>query len=210
MNEPTALTSAVAILAALMGAALAVWGTARAARPQTPGQGLAWMALAGSGFVLLSLGAAVRAPSGDGLRAAALQGAAVLLAAALGALSLGKAQEGAGAGRASPAGKQLASVALFVAWLGLLGLPPAAGFHARILVCRSLLQAGWSGALAFALAVSAAGLIPAFSALSLGCPGSLRGGRAFLAVLLLIAILLVGVYPGFGLAAANLAAGLAR
>jgi NADH:ubiquinone oxidoreductase subunit 2 (subunit N) len=197
----SSLTSAIAIIAGLLGAAFAAYGTVRAARPQTAALGFAWMTLTGGSYALLALAAAVSAPQSDGLRAAALQGGAVLLAAALGGLSLGAGGEAPGPGR------PLARVALFVAWLSLLGLPPTAGFHARILVCRSLLQAGWSGTLVFALAVGAAGLVPAFSALSLGSPGSLRGGRAVLAVLLLAALLMVGVYPGLGLSVGDFVAG---
>jgi len=202
MTGHFALTSAVSVTAALIGVVLAAYGTARAARPQTPSQGFAWMALTGVAYVLLALGAAVTDPRGEGLQAAVLQGGAVLLAAALGGLSLGRPER-----EASGAGTPLAGVALFFAWLSLLGLPPTAGFHARILIYRSLLQAGWSGTLTIALALGVAGLIPAFSAASLGSPGSLRGGRAVLAVFLLIALLVVGIYPGFGLAAAGFLAG---
>jgi len=195
MNTPSLVTTAIATAAGLLGGVLAVYGIVRAARPRLPADGLAWMVLANGGYVLLGLAAAVRAPQGDGLRGAVFQGGVALLSAALGALSL------SGARDVKPrSGRSLASVALFVAWLGLLGLPPTAGFHARVLVYRSLLQNGWHGSLIFALAISVAGLIPAFSALALGCPGSLRGGRAFLAILLLAALLVIGLYPGFGLA----------
>lgn len=197
MSAPSALTSAVAMIASVLGAALALYATIRAARPQAPGQGFGWMVIAGSGYVLLALAAAVAAPQGDGLQAAAIQAGAVLLAAALGGLCLGQSKDG------SSSGKALAAVVLFGAWLTLLGLPPMVGFHARVLVYRSLLQAGWHGTAAVALAVSAAGLVPAFSALSLGCPGALRGGRAAIAVILLLAALVGGMYPGFAVSTAN-------
>jgi NADH:ubiquinone oxidoreductase subunit 2 (subunit N) len=197
MSAPSALTSAVAVIAAILGVVLALYATIRAARPRAPGQGFGWMVIAGSGYVVLGLAAAIRAPQGDGLRAATIQAGAVLLAAALGGLSLGQSEE------ESQSGRQLARVALFGAWLALLGLPPVVGFHARVLVYRSLLQAGWTGAFALSLATSAAGIVPGFSALSLGCPGCLRGGRAVVAVLLLLALFVGGVYPGFAVSAAD-------
>jgi NADH:ubiquinone oxidoreductase subunit 2 (subunit N) len=150
-------------------------------------------------YVLFALGAALRAPDGTGLQAMAFQAGVVLLAAALGWLSLKP-------GGAGP-GKGLAAVALFIAWLSLLGLPPTAGFHARVLVYRSLLQAGWSGTLVFALAVGAAALVPAFGALALGCPGSVRGGRGFLVILLICALVASGLYPELGLSVASSLAG---
>ena len=197
MTTPSFLSSAVALVAALLGAALLVYSTIRAVRPAAAHQGFGWMVIAGSGYLVLALASAVRTPQGDGMRAAALQGVTIVLAAALGGLALGQRQEGPGSGR------QLAAVALSVAWLSLLGLPPALGFHARVLVCRSLVQAGWHGAFALALAVGAAGLTPAFAALSLGCPGSLRGGRAVLAVLLLLVTIVLGLYPGFAMSGAG-------
>jgi NADH:ubiquinone oxidoreductase subunit 2 (subunit N) len=202
MNEPSSPTSAIAVAAVVIGIGLALYGTLRATRPQTPARALAGIALAAGAYLLLAVGAAIQLPQGDGLRAAAFQGLTVLLAVALGALSLRRSGEGT-----SGSGRGLASVALFAAWLCLLGLPPTAGFHARLLVYRALLQAGWSGAFAIALAISVAGLIPAFSAIALGSPGGLRGGRAALAVALLAVLLLVGLYPGFGLTAADFLAG---
>jgi NADH:ubiquinone oxidoreductase subunit 2 (subunit N) len=197
MSAPSSLTSAVAVIAAILGVALALYATIRAARPQAPGQGFGWMVIAGSGYVLLALAAAMRAPHGDGLRAAAIQAGAVLLAAALGGLCLGESKDG------SDFSKRFAAAALAAAWLTLLGLPPMVGFHARVLVYRSLLQAGWHGTVALALAVSAAGLVPAFSALSLGCPGRLRGARGALALFLLLALLVGGIYPGFAVSTAD-------
>jgi NADH-quinone oxidoreductase subunit N len=191
------MTSSAAVMAAILGVALAVYGTICAARPKGPGQGFGWMVIAGSGYLLLALAAALAAPQGDGLRAAAVQACAVLLAAALGGLSFGQPKDG------SSRGKGLAAAALAGAWLTLLGLPPMVGFHARVLAYRSLLQGGWQGTVALALAISAAGLVPAFSALSLGCPGRLRGGRGVVAVLLLLALLVGGMYPGFAVSTAD-------
>jgi NADH:ubiquinone oxidoreductase subunit 2 (subunit N) len=197
MSAPSALTSAVAVMAAILGLAVATYATSRAARPQEPGQGFGWMVIAGSGYLLLALAAAVAAPQGDGLEAAVVQAGTLVVAAALGALSFGQPSDGASSGR------WLAAVALAAAWLTMLGLPPMVGFHARVLVYRSLLQAGWQGTVALALAISAAGLVPAFSALSLGCPGRLRGGRGAVAVLLLLALLAGGIYPGSAVSTAG-------
>ncbi len=192
--------STIPYLLALAGVLLAAYSTWRAARRPTTSAGFGLMALAGSCVVLLPLGAAMAVPSGDGLRAAALQAIVVAVAALLGGLSL-RPDPSAGPGRA------LAGVGLFLAWLALLGLPPTAGFHAHVLIYRSLLQAGWPGTLAIALAVSAAGLVPAFGALALGCSASLKGGRAFLAIMLMCTLLAGGIYPGFGLRVASFLAG---
>ncbi|MFB3881843.1 MAG: hypothetical protein ACE149_11300 [Armatimonadota bacterium] len=200
MNAPSQPTSPVAVALALVGLGLAVYGVLRASRPRTSGSGLGFMALAAAGYLVVSLAAALQRPEGDGLRAAAFQGGTALLAWALGALSLGRPGDGS-------SGRWLASVGLVGSWLCLLGLPPTAGFHARVLVYRALLQAGWQSAFGVAVALGVAGLVPAFSAIALGSPGRLRGGRGALAVLLLAALLLVGVYPGFGLSAADFLAG---
>ncbi len=193
--------SPIGIVVALAGALLVAWCTWRAARSRQAAQEFRWMVLAGVGYVILASCAAASAPRSDGFRAAMLQGAVILLAAALGKLSLGQEDQTQGSGRG------LASATLFIAWLALLGLPPTAGFHARVLVYRSLLQAGWTGILSLSLALTAVGLIPALNALALGSPGTLRGGRAVLAILLALALLVTGLYPAFGLSAVGFLSG---
>ncbi|MCJ7750146.1 MAG: hypothetical protein MUQ65_03480 [Armatimonadetes bacterium] len=198
------------------GAILLVAATAWAVRPRrrsekaeeaAPGaaaaRSFAWIVIAGLAYSLLALAAAVRAPETDGLRASILQLLAVLLAGGLGYVAMSGASDENG-GR-SP----LASAAVFAAWLSLVGLPPAVGFHGKVLVYRALLAAGWEWLAIIAVAGTAAALIPAFWALSSYRSGPLRGLRAVLAVALLIAVVLLGLYPQVGLLAAAPLAGLA-
>ncbi len=216
MSELPSVVTIVSSGLAAGGAILLVAATAWAARPRgrsgkaeeaAPGaaaaRSFAWIVIAGIAYSLLALAAAVRAPETDGLRASILQLLAVLLAAGLGGLAMSGAPDENG-GR-SP----LASAAVFAAWLSLVGLPPAVGFHGKILVYRALLAAGWEWLAVIAVAGSAAALIPAFWALTSHRSGPLRGLRAVLAVALLIAVVLLGLYPQVGLLAAAPLAGLA-
>ena len=215
MSEPPSVVTIASIGLAAGGAILLVAATAWAARPRgrsekaetTPGaaaaRSFAWIVIAGIAYSLLALAAAVRAPETDGLRASILQLLAVLLAAALGGLGLSASHPEKGGG--SP----LASAAVFAAWLSLVGLPPTVGFHGKILIYRALLAAGWEWLAVIAVAGTAAALIPAFWALSSYRSGPLRGLRAVLAVALLIAVVLLGLYPQVGLLAATPLAGLA-
>ena len=147
MSEPPSVVTIASIGLAAGGAILLVAATAWAARPRgrsekaetTPGaaaaRSFAWIVIAGIAYSLLALAAAVRAPETDGLRASILQLLAVLLAGGLGYVAMSGASDENG-GR-SP----LASAAVFAAWLSLVGLPPAVGFHGKILVYRALLAA---------------------------------------------------------------------
>lgn len=216
MSETSSVVTIVAIGLAAGGAILLVAATGLAAWPRgrsakgeeaAPGaaaaRSFAWIVIAGMAYSLLALAAAVRAPETDGFRASILQLLAVLLAAGLGGLGLsGVSEENGGRG-------PLASAAVFAAWLSLVGLPPAVGFHGKILVYRALLAAGWEWLAVIAVAGSAAALIPAFWALSSYRLGPLRGLRAVLAVALLITVVLLGLYPQAGLLAVAPLAGLA-
>ncbi len=163
----------------------------------------AWVVVAGLAYVFLGVAAAVREPRSAGLAAAFLQVFGVLLAAALGGLSL----SGGHADESRPS--RLSCVGFFVAWLSLIGLPPAVGFHGKLLVYHALLTAGWEWAAAIAMAGSVAVLIPAFLAASHLRPSAASRARAFCLLVLLAAVILLGVYPQAGLAIAESAADLA-
>ena len=216
MSEPSSVVSAVPIGLAAGGAIFLVLATIWAARPRggsekadeaAPGaasaRSFAWIVIAGMAYSLLALAAAVHAPDTDGLRASILQLLAVLLAAALGGLAM------SGAPNENGGRNPLASAGIFAAWLSLVGLPPAIGFHGKILVYRALLAAGWEWLAVLAVVGTAAALIPAFSALSSYRAAPLRGLRGVLTVVLLIAVMLLGIYPQAGLLAAAPLAGLA-
>jgi NADH:ubiquinone oxidoreductase subunit 2 (subunit N) len=162
-----------------------------------------WIVIAGLSYPLLGLAAAVRAPASAGLTAALLQLLSVLLAAALGAASLGAAAE-----HESPR-RGLATAGLLVAWLSLVGLPPALGFHAKILIYRSLLSAGWGWAAVAAMAGSFAALVPAFLTATLYRPPHPSGVRVLWIALLLAALLILGLYPQAGIGVVTPAASLA-
>ncbi len=192
----------------LVGGLLLLLGaTAWAVRPRRAGRAgeapeaaaaassaFTWIVIAGFAYSLLGLAAAVREPGSAGLTAALLQLLAVLLAAALGAASLGA------AGEENPPRARVASAGFLVAWLSLVGLPPAMGFHAKLLIYRALLSAGWGWAVAAAMAGSVAALVAAFFAASLYQPSALRGLRVFWVLLLLAVVVALGIYPEAGIA----------
>lgn len=162
-----------------------------------------WVVIAGISYSLLGLAAAVQDPASAGVTGALLQLLAVLLSAGLGAAALG------GRDVAGSAGRSLGSAGFTVAWLSLLGLPPAVGFHAKVLVYRSLLLAGWEWVAAAAMAASAAALVPAMFAASHYRPAGVRGLRALWIILLLAAVVVLGIYPQAGIGAVAPAAALA-
>ncbi len=204
----TGLAAGGAVL--LLGATLwAAWPRGRAADAEESAPGVAaarsfaWIVIAGMGYSLLALAAAVRVPEAEGLRAAIFQLLAVLLAAGLGSVGMsGKADDEGGR---SPLG----SVAVFGAWISLVGLPPTVGFHGKVLVYRALLSVGWEWLMVVAAAGTVVALVPAFWALSTYRTGTLRGVRAVLAVALSLAVVLLGIYPQAGLLMAGPVVGLA-
>jgi NADH-quinone oxidoreductase subunit N len=216
MTEPSMLEHVTA--AGLLGGGLLllVAATVWALRPPRPARGekapdaqgaasraFTWVVIAGISYSLLGLAAAVREPASAGVTGALLQLVAVLLSAGLGAAALGGRDVGGSAGRS------LGSAGFTVAWLSLLGLPPAVGFHAKVLVYRSLLLAGWQWAAAAAMAASAAALVPALFAASHYRPAGARGLRALWIILLLAAVVILGVYPQAGIGVVAPAASLA-
>lgn len=191
MNELSPAITYSSMLFAIIGLALAATGTIKSTRAKDGREGLAFMVLAGLGYVLLGLSAAMQARENLGLRAAVAQMIAVVAAAALGFLCQGPAARDTESGS-----RGLGVVGLFLAWLCLLGLPPTVGFHGKALLYRSLLQAGWSWLYWLALLVNAAGMLPGFRALATSRPRPLRGAAWLLAVLLIAVILVLGLYPG--------------
>jgi len=187
----------------LSGALAMIVATALALRPRARAGSFAWIVVSASAYPLLALAAALQTPEADGLRAAVLQLLAALLAAALGGLCP------ASAGAQPSPRSALPSVARGLAWLTLVGLPPTAGFHGKILIYRALLAAGWEWLTVLAMACSAAALAPALWAISSAPPGSVRGTRALAIVALMVATLVLGLYPQAGLAIAVRIADLA-
>jgi NADH-quinone oxidoreductase subunit N len=198
LPEPTALASAVAFL----GIGLLAVSLLHAVLPRRgPGARFAWLCLAGGAYALLGLAAWLRAPGGDGLRAALLQLLTTLLAAALGGLLFA----------GGPRGRQsrLARVAVAVACLSLVGLPPTAGFHGKILIYGCLLAAGWPWLTALAVAGGAVALMPALWVLG-DCRTRQAGWFSAVAIIALVALTcLVGLYPQAGAAVVTWLADLA-
>ncbi len=203
MSGGSTIEGAMAVALLLGGLFLLLGATAWAVRPRRAGgtgrgaeaaaaasSAFTWVVIAGFAYSLLGLAAAVREPGSAGLTAALLQLLAVLLAAALGAASLGA------AGEEDPPRARVASAGFLVAWLSLVGLPPAVGFHAKLLIYRALLSAGWGWAVVAAMAGSLAALVAAFFAASLYQPPALRSLRVFWVVVGL------GIYPQAGIAVA--------
>jgi NADH-quinone oxidoreductase subunit N len=191
MNTLAPAINFLSIFLGVLGVLLLLAGTYKAARSGKHFDLLAYMTLAGLGYVLLGLAAGIRAPESLGLRAAILQLLALIATILLGLLCSRN-----GEGEKTTGSSGLALVGLFVCWMSLLGLPPALGFHGKLLLYRSLLQAGWNGLFWLALLGTGAALLPGFRALSLARPRMLMRSQAVLAVLLLIIILGLGAYPG--------------
>lgn len=180
---------------AASGAVLLVVATALAMRARGPSRSFAWIAVASIAYPVFGGAAALYLPETDGLRAAALQLLAVLLAAGLGLTIPTRTGEGE-----TPPGSPLAAAGRALAWLTLVGLPPTIGFHGRILVYRVLLAAGWEGLVVLAMAGGAAALLPAIRAIRSPHPAALGGFRAVAAIVLMACIVVLGLYPGAAIA----------
>jgi formate hydrogenlyase subunit 3/multisubunit Na+/H+ antiporter MnhD subunit len=185
-----------AVVALVLGGAVVVVCTSLALRRKTAANALAWLSMAGLGQVVLALGAALALPGGDGARAAALQFLVIGMAAALAALCGSDKAEG------EDVRPRLPGAAVVTALLLLLGLPPAAGFHAKVALWHSLLQPGWIGMAALVLAASAASVLPALWALDALPRARLGLVRSILVVALMAAAVAIGLYPQLGLDAA--------
>jgi len=204
MNTTSTQISMPIIALATSGALLLIIPTALALRPRRVAQAFAWITVASVSCPLLALAAAMHMPATDGLRAAVMQLLAVLLAAALGATFRVRPR-----GNSNSSQSPLSAAARAVAWLTLVGLPPTAGFHGRILVYRALLAAGWEKLAVLAMVGAAAALLPGLWAMRSPSPPAMRGPRAAVAIALMVAILVLGLYPGAGLMVAGLVANLA-
>lgn len=191
------------LLALILGGVVLVAATALALRRGAPGAALAWLVIAGLAQVILGLGAALGLPSGEGSRAAVLQALVACLAGALGLLCC---SSRAGETKGTSA---LAAAGVGTAYLLLLGLPPAAGFHAKVLLCHALLQAGWAGMAILVLAASGASVLPALWAIGSPPRACIGPGRGAVIALLIAVALLLGLYPEWGMIAARWAAGVA-
>ncbi len=203
MNTPPTQIATITLALAACGAIVLVIATALALRPRRAAHSFRWIVIAAFANAILALAAASHMPASGGLQAAALHLIAVLLAAALGAAAPARADASP-----EPSPSALPAAARGLSWLTLLGIPPTAGFHGRILVSRALLLAGWEWLAVLAMVGGAAALLPAFWAFRSPRPAALRGWRAALVILLAAAILALGLYPESGLAIARLAENL--
>jgi NADH:ubiquinone oxidoreductase subunit 2 (subunit N) len=175
-----------------------------ALRPKAGTGSLGWFIIATFAYCILGLAAAMQLRESDGLRAAAMQ----LLALALALILLLLCQPRQTLRDAPRQG--LASTARIVVWLTLLGIPPTVGFHAKVMLYRSLLSVGWGGMAALAIAVAAAGVLPALSAIGLPPPLPLKGARAAVAVVLIALIVILGLYPQPAISLAGMVQNLAK
>jgi NADH:ubiquinone oxidoreductase subunit 2 (subunit N) len=191
MNALTPAINYLSLFLGLLGALLLFAATYKAARASKGFDALSFMTLAGLGYVLLGLAAGIRAPESLGLRASMTQLVSVIAAALLGLLCSQDGKEETG-----PGSRSLAAVGLFLCWFSLIGLPPTLGFHGKLLVYRSLLQAGWTGLFWLALLGTGAALLPGFQALTTARPRMLKRGQAALAIILITVLLGLGIYPG--------------
>src|SRR5512136_311588 len=183
MNPTPPPTPAAALVALLLGVALLIFTTYLAARRGAGTSSFGWAVVNGLSFALLGMAAALRAPESQGLIATVAQLVALVAAVLLGVLCAPRAGSTMSAGgRVGPAGR-------FLAWLTLIGLPPTPGFHAKVLLCRSLLNAHWPEATALVLLASWVLLIPAMREARALQPGEARRARVLLIVLLVVLLI---------------------
>jgi formate hydrogenlyase subunit 3/multisubunit Na+/H+ antiporter MnhD subunit len=195
-------------LGLVLGLAALWWGAVRAWLSHELRQLACWLTVAGSGYLLIALGAAASPNAPPQL----LQAAALHLLAAPLALLAVWCSAGAvsacvgsdcfaglsGLGRKMP----LAAAALLVGGLSLVGLPPLPGFHPQRLLLSGLVQSGWSwlaAAIVFADVLIAVAVLDAFrkAFLRREPPPALRWASGWLSVNLAVAVLgllVVGVW----------------
>ena len=77
----------------------------------------------------------------------------------------------------------------------LIGLPPTPGFHAKILLYRALLLAGWPWATALALAAGWLLLLPALREARTLQPGPAPRIRLLTLALLIALLVILGLFP---------------
>lgn len=182
---PTVITS----FALVLGSALLAVSTFLALRPTAKGSSFGWATVNGLACAILGLAAAIRFDGSGGFRAALVQLVTVALAVLLATLSLPARQprpavaEGVGA-----AGRGLA-------WMALVGLPPTIGFHAKVILCRAILVAGWGWVAALVLATSAILLTAGLREIRSPCAGTLHGPRAVSVMALIALTIVLGFYP---------------
>jgi len=203
MNAPVSVSAPV-LVAVIVGGGLLVVATVLALRTRAAASNFGWMVIAAFSCCILGLATALQAGESDGLRASAVQLLAVVLAAAVGILLTPRHE-----GETAPS-QLLAPAARGIAWMALLGLPPTAGFLAKVMLYRSLLSVGWGSLTWLAMVATAIGVLPALWALSSPPPLPLKGPRAFLVFMLAAAILVLGCYPQSALFLADLAQGLTK
>jgi NADH-quinone oxidoreductase subunit N len=195
MTTPSDQIPAGVLALAAAGAVLLVVATALAVRARRPSRSFTWIAVACLAYPVFGGAAALYRPGTDGLRAAALEVLAILLAGGLGLSISARPREGE-----SAAGSPLGAAGRALAWLTLIGLPPTIGFHGKVLVYRVLLAAGWEELVVLAMAGGAAALFPAIRAIRSPHPAALGGFRGAAAIVLMAGIVVLGLYPGAGIA----------
>jgi hypothetical protein len=199
MSAQGLAVSATAVVALVFGGAVIVVATVLAVRGRSVAASLWWVVLAGLGQAMLGLAVAAQDPQGDGARAAALQLLTIAAAAALRA-----ACSGSGGGKGEESGPDwLSPVGRCLVWASLIGAPGTIGFHAKVVLVRSLLSLDWSGMSLLVLAAGAAATWPALAALRAPHPGPLRGIRRMATYLLVGVVLLLGLYPHWAVTAAD-------
>ena len=188
------LLSAPLLMGALrVGAVgLLVLAAGLAARPGARAQSLGWGVIAGLAYSALALVAALHDPDTEGLRAGLLQLVTVVLAAAI--ASLCRSSE-VSESEERPA-NAIARVGRIAAWLTLVGLAPTLGFHARLLVYRTLLDLNWVGLTALAIVANGLLLLPAARSIRGANIAPVRGARAVAVLVLSTLIVVGGLYPG--------------
>ena len=195
MQEP--VHNLAASFALVLGALLLLAAGVLGVRAKGRATGFGWAVVAGLAGAILAMAAALRMDTSGGLRAALAQLAVVALAALLGGLTAPV----AAADTTAPTGRGLATVGRGVAWLALLGLPPTAGFHAKVMLCHSLLAAHMGGGVVLALLAGLVLLRPALGEAHTAQAPLLSPTRALCVVLLIILLVLLGAYPHLALGA---------
>jgi hypothetical protein len=186
---PTTTATISSGLALALGGVLLAVSAYFVARPGAKGSAFGWAVVSGLAAAIVAMAAAVHTPASDGFTAAMLHLVTVALAGALAALSLPPRDQ------EPQVGGGLGAVGRGVAWLTLVGLPPTLGFHAKVMLYRAALTAGWGWVMLLTLAVSLALLLGALREIRAPLAGPLRGARAISVMALIGVIIILGFYP---------------